>query len=92
MYERMGRGDTDDGDDVDPLKLKAEDDGDDDDVKIKDESPDPESEPELVSRYRNVGDADDEGGSEEDTGVGTSFRDGSEGGQMRRRVSRGRSA
>ncbi|KAI0442777.1 putative adipose-regulatory protein-domain-containing protein [Xylaria telfairii] len=96
MYERMRRGDTDDDDDVDPLKVKAEEEeeeeDDDDDVKIKDESPDPESEPELVSRYRHVGDADDEGGSEEDTGVGTSFRDGSEGGQMRRRVSRGGSA
>ncbi|KAI0465585.1 putative adipose-regulatory protein-domain-containing protein [Xylaria cf. heliscus] len=103
MYERMRRRDTDgeeeeeedDDDDDDPPKVKAEqvdDDGDDDDVKIKDESPDPESEPEMVSRYRHAGDADDEGGSEEDAGVGTSFHAGTEDGQVRRRVSRGESA
>ncbi|KAI1734067.1 putative adipose-regulatory protein-domain-containing protein [Xylaria scruposa] len=94
MYERMRRGNTDgdDDDDDDSLKLKAED-NDDDDVKIKDESPEPESEPEMVSRrHRHAGDADDEGGSEEDAGVGTSFHDGTEGGQMRRRMSRGGSA
>ncbi|KAI0453860.1 putative adipose-regulatory protein-domain-containing protein [Xylaria acuta] len=91
MYDRMRRGDTDDDDD-DPPKVKAEEDDDDDDVKIKDESPDPGSEPELVSRYRHAGDADDEGGSEEDAGIGTSFHGGTEGGQVRRRVSRGGSA
>ncbi|KAI1747734.1 putative adipose-regulatory protein-domain-containing protein [Xylaria castorea] len=93
MYERMRRGNTD-GDD-DPLKLKAEegDDEHDDKVKIKEESPELESEPEMVSRrYRHAGDADDEGGSEEDAGVGTSFHDGTEGGQVRRRMSRGGSA
>ncbi|KAI0198188.1 putative adipose-regulatory protein-domain-containing protein [Astrocystis sublimbata] len=71
-----------------------------DDVKIKYESPDPDSEPELVGRYRQAADADDEGGSEEDVGrgrdkgKGTSFydegRDGRKSGQVRRRVSGGR--
>ncbi|RYC58414.1 hypothetical protein CHU98_g7791 [Xylaria longipes] len=96
MYGRMRRGDIDgdddDDDDDDPPKLKAEEEDDDDDVKIKDESPSPESEPEMVSRYRHAGDADDEGDSEDDAGVGTSFHNGSEGGQARRRVSRGGSA
>ncbi|KAI0860883.1 putative adipose-regulatory protein-domain-containing protein [Xylaria cubensis] len=99
MYERMRRGNTNgknnDDDDDDSLKLKAEKNDDDDDVKIKDESPDPESEPEMVSsrRYRHAGgDADDEGGSEEDAGVGTSFHEGTEGGQVRRRMSRGGNA
>ncbi|KAI0548233.1 putative adipose-regulatory protein-domain-containing protein [Xylaria curta] len=89
MYERMRR---DEEEEEEEIMLKAEDD--DVKVKIKDEELESESEMELVGRrhQRHVGDADDEGGSEEDAGVGTSFQGGSEGGQVRRRLSRGGSS
>ncbi|KAI0407314.1 putative adipose-regulatory protein-domain-containing protein [Xylaria palmicola] len=88
MYEKMRRGGA--GRSVQDPEVKAE-----EDVEIKNESPEPGSEPELLSTYRHGGDADDEAGSDDelaDTGFGTSFHDGTEGGRVRRRASRGRSA
>ncbi|KAI0905354.1 putative adipose-regulatory protein-domain-containing protein [Ustulina deusta] len=69
-----------------------------DDVEIKAETPEPESGPELEAldkSPRRAGDADDEGGSEDEwevSGTGSSFHDGRSGGQVRRRPSRAGSA